>query len=92
MAVFGGILVGVGLLLACQIHVVRHMRQQVDDTFFLWRWVGKATFVAQTHDVQTAIVLEKIPESTIQECERIAIALMALGSACALSVPFLRRR
>jgi hypothetical protein len=92
MSVIGGILIGVGLLLCCQIHVVRHLRQQVEDAFFFRRWVGKVTFVAQTYDVQTALVLNKINESTIQECERIAIALLALGSACALSVPFLRKR
>ena len=92
MSVFGGMLIGVGLLLAGQVHVVRLMRQRVEDTAGVWRWVGKATFVAQSHDVQTALVLNKIPEATVQECERIAIALVALGMACALSVPFLRKR
>ena len=40
----GGALLGAGLVLHGQVALARYMRQEVDNTFFLWRAIGHATF------------------------------------------------
>jgi hypothetical protein len=43
----GGVLVGAGLVLHGQVALARYMRDEVDNTFFLWRALGEATIVSQ---------------------------------------------
>lgn len=90
-ALFGGVLLGAGLVLHGQVAVARVMRQQVHNTFFLWRAIGEATFALQGDDVRIALWLDEVPESAIRDSDRAAWMLVIVGSLVGITGPLLRR-
>ena len=87
LILLGGILVGAGLVLHGQIAFSRYARTEVQNTFFLWRGIGRLTFAFQDPTRRIALVLDEIPEPVIQESDRAAWVLIVLGSALALVAP-----
>lgn len=90
-ALLGGALLGAGLVLHGQVAVARVMRHQVQNTFFLWRAIGEATFALQGDDVRIALWLNEVPESAIRESDRAAWMLVIVGSLVGVTGPLLRR-
>lgn len=88
---FGGVLLGTGLVLHGQVALARHMRKEVDDTFFLWRALGNATFAFQEDQTRLALVMAEVPEAAIVHSARAATMLLAVGGLIALTAPLLRR-
>ncbi|MBL8731004.1 MAG: hypothetical protein JNN13_01375 [Planctomycetes bacterium] len=86
----GGVLLGGGLVLHGQVAVARHMQSQVDDTFFLWRAVGRATFAFQSGDVKMALAMKEVPPEALRESDRAAWVLVIVGGLIALTGPLLR--
>lgn len=86
----GGVLIGGGLVLHGQVAVARHMRSEVDRTFFLWREIGKATFAFQSDDVRMALAMAETPDLALQESDRAAWVLIIIGSLFALTGPLLQ--
>lgn len=87
---FGGVLLGTGLVLHGQVALARHMRKEVGDTFFLWRALGDATFAFQADQTRLALVMAEVPEPAIVHSERAAWVLLAVGGLIALTGPLLR--
>ena len=90
-ALLGGVLLGGGLVLHGQVAMWRHMRDEVDRTFFLWRAIGNATFVFQGGEHRLALSLAEVPEAAIKESDRSAWVLVIVGSLVALTGPMLRQ-
>ena len=97
LTLLGGVLIGAGLVLHGQLTVACHMREEVDNTFFLWRAVGRMTFMFQGDVTQSALILGDLPERVLVESERAAWSLLFLGAILLLAgalvrVPAARRR
>ena len=90
-AVLGGVLLGGGLVLHGQVALARQMRKEVDNTFFLWRAIGEATFAFQTDEVRMALWMNEVPEPAIKESDRAAWVLVVVGGLIGLTGPLLRR-
>ncbi|MBK8980395.1 MAG: hypothetical protein IPM29_31220 [Planctomycetes bacterium] len=86
----GGLL-GCGLLMMGQVHSLHYLRQEVRDTFFLWRGIGKITFAWQDDMTKAALWADDIPESVLREWEHGAWAFLALGALAALVAATMRR-
>ncbi len=80
----GGILIGGGLVLHAQVAVWHHIRDEVDNTFFLWRGVGKLTFLFQDETTKAALALHEIPSDVLREADRAAWVLVIVGAVVAL--------
>ena len=65
------------------------MRDEVDNTFFLWRAIGEATVFLQGSDVRVALALREVPVEVLQESDTAAWTLIVVGALLALTVPFL---
>lgn len=89
-AVLGGLAIGGGLVLHGQVAMARFMRQEVADTFFLWRAIGDATFAFQGGEVRLALAMSEIPEDALIESDRAAWVLVIIGGLIALTAPLLR--
>ena len=89
--VLGGVLLGAGLVLHGQVALARHMQNEVDNTFFLWRMVGEATFVFQSGDIRMALAMKEVPEAAMVKSERAAWVLVIVGGLVSLTGPLLRR-
>lgn len=87
----GGILLGAGLCLHGQLAVAEHLRDQVQDTFFLWRGIGQVTFIFQDEVTQAALWMNEIPEEVVEESSSAAWTLCILGGLLACTAPLLRR-
>lgn len=92
MVLLGGVLLGGGLVLHAQVAVAYHMREEVDNTFFLWRGIGRLTFMFQKEVTQTAFSLRDIPQSVMLEADRAAWVLVGLGVVIAASSCAIRPR
>lgn len=79
-----GILVGGGLVLHAQVAVMEHMRNEVDNTFILWRGIGKLTFMFQDEVTQAALLMHNFPPGFLAEADRGAWTLVVIGSVVAL--------
>ncbi|MEO6597784.1 MAG: hypothetical protein ABIP94_23815 [Planctomycetota bacterium] len=66
----GGVIQGSGLVLHGQVAMARYMRQEVDGTFFLWRAIGKATFVFQGGETRMALAMAEVPPHALMESDR----------------------
>ena len=88
---FGGALLGAGLVLHGQVALTRNIRQQVDSTFFMWRALGEATFAFQGGDTRLALAMAEVPDQALRESDRAAWVLVAVGGLLALCGPLLRR-
>jgi len=87
----GGALLGAGLVLHGQLAVAAHMRSEVQETFFLWRAVGQATFIFQDEVTKSALFLNEVPQSVLDESDRMAWTLTFVGAMLAIVAPFFRR-
>jgi hypothetical protein len=90
--VLGGSLVGVGLALHGQVALARHMREEVDRTFVLWRALGQATFAFQGGETRMALAMKEVPDEALRESDRAAWVLVAVGGLITLTGPLLRGR
>ena len=90
-AVLGGLLLGAGLVLHGQVAIARLMIAEVDATFFLWRAIGRATFVFQGAERRIALSLAEVPEEALRESDRSAWVLVIVGTLVALTGPLLRQ-
>jgi len=88
--VFGGVLLGVGMALHGQVALARHMQNEVDRTFIVWRWLGKATFAFQGGETRMALAMREVPEAALRESDRAAWQLIGVGAVLALTGPLLR--
>ncbi|MFN3243286.1 MAG: hypothetical protein ACE37K_17425 [Planctomycetota bacterium] len=87
----GGVLVGAGLVLHGQVALARYMRDEVDNTFFLWRALGEATFVFQGGETRMALAMSEVPPEALHHSDRAAWVLVIVGGLVALTGPLLRR-
>lgn len=85
----GGVLLGAGIVLHGQVHLARHLQCQVEETFFLWRAVGRATIFLQGDDVRLALAMSEVSPQTLQESDRAAWTLVVVGALLALTGPLL---
>lgn len=85
LTLFGGVLVGAGLVLHGQVALAHLMRQEVANTFFLWRAVGEATIFLQGGDVRFAFALREVPPEVLQESDIAAWTLVVVGCLIALA-------
>ena len=88
---FGGTLLGAGLVLHGQVALAKHMRKEVGGTFFLWRALGEATFAFQGGETRMALAMAEVPEKALAESDRAGWVLVAVGGLPALGAPLLRR-
>lgn len=91
VTVVGGVVLGVGVTLHGQVAFARHLRSQVDGTFFLWRAIGNATFALQSDDVRLALAMSEVPEQALAESDRAAWMLVTVGGLVAATGALLRR-
>ena len=88
---FGGLLLGAGLVLHGQVALARYMREEVDNTFFLWRALGEATFAFQGGETRMALAMSEVPPEALQHSDRAAWVLVVVGLLVAVTGPLLRR-
>jgi hypothetical protein len=86
----GGILIGVGLFLWGQALFVEYVKAEVDNTFFLLRWVGKISFIFMRVDNKLFLSISEIPDEAIVESVRWAKGLLISGGCIALFSLFLQ--
>lgn len=86
----GGLFLGAGLLLHGLIAVAFRMIGRVDETFFLWRAVGRATIFMLGGDRRVALALKEVPPDVLDECSRSAWMMVVVGTLLAITGPFLR--
>jgi len=87
----GGVLLGSGLVLHGQVSLARHMREEVDNTFFLWRAMGEATFAFQGGETRMALAMSEVPTEALAQSDRAAWVLVIVGGLVAITGPMLRR-
>ncbi len=91
LTLLGGVLLGMGLVLHGQVTVVVAMREEVENTFILWRAIGKLTFAFQDSLTQAALTSHDFPERIITEAGRGAWVLLAIGGILAVTAMLIRR-
>lgn len=84
----GGVFLGMGLLLWGQAEFLHYVRHEVEDTFFLFRWIGKISFVFMSPGRKVALALAEIPPEAVRESLRWAKAFLVLGAALILLALF----
>lgn len=89
--VVGGFLIGAGALLYGQVTTLHYLRHEVHSTFFLWRSLGKLTFVWQDDVTKAALWADECPIEVLRESERGAMTLVVVGAILAIGSLFLRR-
>ena len=87
----GGVLFGSGLVLHGQVALARYMREEVDNTFFLWRMMGDATFAFQGGKTRMALAMSEVPGEALVHSDRAAWVLVVVSGLVAMSGPMLRR-
>lgn len=87
----GGLLLGIGLTLHGQVALARYMRQEVDNTFVLWRAIGQATFYFQGGETRMALAMSEVPEEALRESDRAAWVLVIIGGLVGGTGPLIRR-
>lgn len=92
LVLFGGVMVGAGLVLHGQVALVRAMTNEVDNTFFLWRAIGHATIFLQGSDVKMAMAMTEVPPEVLRESDFAAWTLVVVGLLLAFAGPMLPRR
>lgn len=87
----GGVLLGSGLVLHGHVALARYMREEVDNTFFLWRALGEATFIFQGGETRMALAMSEVPAEALTESNRAAWVLVIVGGLIAITGPLLTR-
>lgn len=85
LTLIGGVLAGAGLVLHGQVAIARVMREELANTFFLWRAVGESTIFLQGGDVRLAFAMREVPTEVLRECDLAAWTLVAVGGLIALA-------
>jgi len=85
LTLIGGVLTGAGLVLHGQVAIARVMREELANTFFLWRAVGESTIFLQGGDVRLAFAMREVPTEVLRECDLAAWTLVAVGGLIALA-------
>lgn len=89
LLLLGGVLLGAGLVVHGQVAVAEHMRAQVRETFFLWRGVGRISFVFQDDQTKMALWLHELDPKVLDHSRRAASVLLTLGLLLALAAPWM---
>ncbi|MGE3173651.1 MAG: hypothetical protein AB7O97_13590 [Planctomycetota bacterium] len=89
LTLVGGILIGAGLVLHGQVALAHYMREEVANTFFLWRAVGEATIFLQGGDIRMAFAMREVPIEVLRETDLAAWTLVAVGALLAIAGPLL---
>lgn len=89
---FGGALLGAGLVMRAQVALAHHSREEVQSVFFLWRGIGQLTFVFQDNTTKMALWMNEIPDEVLAESDRAAWALVIVGAVIALTAAFFRSK
>jgi hypothetical protein len=92
LLLFGGVLIGGGLVLHAQVAVAHVMREEVESTFILWRGIGRLTFSLQSEVTRTACAIDEIPKSVLAEADRTAWVLVVIGAVLAALTLLIRSR
>ena len=92
LTLLGGTLLGCGLVLHGQVALARYTRDEVDNTFVLWRAMGHATFAFQGGETRMALAMAEVPEEALEHSDRAAWVLVVVGGIVALAGPILVRR
>ncbi len=92
LTLVAGVLLGMGLVLHGQVAVARHMQDEMDNTFILWRGIGKLTFFLQDNQTQAALAIHGMPRELIREADRGAWVLVGIGGILAVSAFLIHRR
>ncbi len=82
---------GAGACMHGEIAVVRGVRNQVEETFFLWRGVGQLFLAFQSKSTQAALWMNQVPEEVLRDSEVAAWVLLGAGGFLACVAPFLFR-
>lgn len=90
LMLLGGALFGAGLILQAQVALAHYARTEVDNTFFLWRELGRATFAFQSRDSKLALAMAELPEEVLVQFDLWSKVLGGLGLLIALVVPWIR--
>lgn len=86
----GGALFGAGLVLQAQVALAHHARAEVDNTFFLWRELGRATFAFQSRDSRLALAMAELPEDVLVQFDLWSKVLGGFGLLITLVAPWIR--
>lgn len=89
--VFGGLVLGAGMTLHGQVALAHYMQNEVDNTFVLWRALGHATFYLQGGETRMALAMSEVPPEALEEMDRAAWVLVAIGLLIALCGPLIRK-
>lgn len=92
LVLLGGVLIGAGLELHGFVAIVRHMAHEVDNTFFLFRAVGRATSFLLGGEQRMALAIQELPPEVVDECARSGYVLMVVGALLAFCAPLLRSK
>lgn len=90
--VLGGALLGAGLFLHGQVAVADYMRAEVRGTFFLWRGIGRISFVFQDGQTKTALWLSELDASVLDHSRHAATVMLTLGGLLVLVAPWMHCR
>lgn len=86
----GGALFGAGLVLQAQVALAHYARAEVDNTFFLWRELGRATFAFQSRDSRLALAMAELPEDVLAQFDLWSKVLGGFGLLINLVAPWIR--
>jgi hypothetical protein len=86
----GGLFLGAGLELHGLIAIAWRMIGEVDNTFFMFRAIGRATIFMLGSERRIALAIKEIPPSVLEECSRTAWMLVIVGGLFSVTAPFLR--
>ncbi|MEZ5966677.1 MAG: hypothetical protein R3F56_22760 [Planctomycetota bacterium] len=87
--VAGGALLGAGLFLYGQVAVAGYMRTEVRNTFFLWRGIGRVSFVFQDGQTKMALWLNELDASVLDRSRHAATVMLTLGGLLVLVAPWM---
>lgn len=87
--IVGGALLGAGLFLHGQVAFADYMRSQVHNTFFLWRGIGRVSFIFQSGETKTALWLSELDPSVLDHSRHAATVMVSLGLVLALVAPWM---
>jgi|SRR5580765_7877850 len=86
----GGLFLGAGLELHGLIAIAWRMVGEVDNTFVLFRAIGRATIFMLGSERRIALAIKEIPPAVLEECSRTAWMLVIVGGLFSVTAPFLR--
>lgn len=87
----GGAFLGAGLFLQGQVTLALHLRAEVQETFFLWRAIGRASVLFQDQGTRAALLADELPEAALRHSQHAAAAMMTLGALLLIVAPFVRK-